>query len=295
MSSLYSNKIFIALSLILSFAVIAIIVLPGSETPSYKEDRVLRYSLTVQNPTNKLVKDSTAWAYMPVKRTSAQQFKSIDVSEPYSLIVDDLGNQKILFQLGDIPPYGSKIVSVKIYLKLSNAPNIDDVDEIDIYLAAEQNIEADHQDIKRIASELKANEDHATARNIYSWIIEHMEYKGFVPDDRGALYALKNGTGDCTEYSQLFTAMARSTGMPTRTVAGFVSSEDAYLKAKDFHNWSEVYIDGRWWLVDAQKEVFMQEHDHYVAMRIVSHSTIDDVTNSQKYFHADLPLLAVMN
>lgn len=58
--------------------------------------------------------------------------------------------------------------------------------------------------------------------------------------------------------------------IPARGVGGYVYAEDAVAKAPDYHNWAEVYLDGRWQIIDAQKKVFMQDQQNYIAFRIIS-------------------------
>ena len=47
--------------------------------------------------------------------------------------------------------------------------------------------------------------------------------------------------GDCHEHTVLFTALARSVGLPTRMVAGLVDQRDRLY----YHAWPEVWI-GQW-------------------------------------------------
>jgi hypothetical protein len=55
--------------------------------------------------------------------------------------------------------------------------------------------------------------------------------------------------GDCSEHARLFTAMARSTGIPCRTVGGLVYLGDEF-QGFGLHAWNEVVIDGVWIPVD---------------------------------------------
>lgn len=272
-----------------------LILLFVSEDPKYKIDRVLKYSFTVSNPNNEVVKKSYLWAYLPVKITSTQEFVSVDASHEYRVVEDGLGNQRLFFDLTDFPPYGSKIITVKVHVNMSDQPNNIEVKDLAIYLRNEKYIESDDASIKLEASKLRQNDELKTVRGLYSWVVEKMDYKGFVSEDRGALFALQNGTGDCTEYSYLYTALARAVNLPSRSVAGFVYNENARLVAKDYHNWSEVRIGDKWLLVDPQKEVIMDQYDDYIAMRIISSSIDDAAGGSQEYFHVEPPLVAKMN
>lgn len=63
------------------------------------------------------------------------------------------------------------------------------------------------------------------------------------------LDVLRERRGDCTEYADLFTSLARAAGLPTRTVTGMAYTEEGG-PALAFHAWNQVQIDGRWRAVD---------------------------------------------
>ena len=56
--------------------------------------------------------------------------------------------------------------------------------------------------------------DHVEA--IYDWVRKKVKYQN--GPLKGALAALKDGTGDCEELSSLFIAICRAAGIPARTV-----------------------------------------------------------------------------
>ncbi len=59
-----------------------------------------------------------------------------------------------------------------------------------------------------------------------------------------AVRVLENPSGDCNEAATLFVALARSTGLPARTVAGLI-----YLNGRFYyHAWAQVYLGD--WAVD---------------------------------------------
>ena len=86
------------------------------------------------------------------------------------------------------------------------------------YLGPSPLIESRDTKIRKLAHEIGADEDKAWARveAIYDWVREHVEYKN--GPIKGALAALKDGTGDCEELTSLFIAICRAAGIPTRTV-----------------------------------------------------------------------------
>ncbi len=63
------------------------------------------------------------------------------------------------------------------------------------------------------------------------------------------LALLDEPRGDCTEFADLFTTLARSLGIPTHTVFGLAYS-DGNDPAFNFHAWNEVFVDGAWRPVD---------------------------------------------
>lgn len=72
-----------------------------------------------------------------------------------------------------------------------------------------------------------------------------------------ALQVLDMGEGDCNEHAVLFAAMARAAGIPTRTVAGAVYLDGAFL----YHAWCEVWLD-RWVPIDPALHQFPADATH---------------------------------
>lgn len=82
------------------------------------------------------------------------------------------------------------------------------------------------------------------AQRLTQWVHDSLAQRMTVgvPD---ALQVLHARTGDCNEHTQLFVALARTAGLPTRIAAGL-----AYIDGKFYyHAWPEVYL-GRWVAVD---------------------------------------------
>lgn len=72
-------------------------------------------------------------------------------------------------------------------------------------------------------------------------------YIDYTEEDAGRTVSniLRERRGDCTEYANLLTTMARASGFAARTVTGLAYDIDSESFA--LHNWSEVAIGG-WWL-----------------------------------------------
>jgi len=118
-----------------------------------------------------------------------------------------------------------------------------------VYTAPGNHIESDNSQIKEKAAEIagKIDDPYLAAKKIYEFVISHMSYVRF-DKCRGALYALQEKKGDCTEYSDLFIALCRARGIPARSVHGFTYGSPGDQR----HDWAEVYIPGMGWIpVDA--------------------------------------------
>lgn len=127
------------------------------------------------------------------------------------------------------------------------------------YTQPEELIESDDIRIVWKAKNLTINESniHKKVAKIYDFAILHLHY-AVQDDERGALWALEEEVGDCSEYSYLFVALCRAAGIPARVQAGF-----AFLSVgealEDGHMWAEYYLEEYGWIpVDATWRLFDQ-------------------------------------
>jgi hypothetical protein len=60
----------------------------------------------------------------------------------------------------------------------------------------------------------------------------------------GALFALKNGYGECGDYAALFVALCRASGIPARPVVG----RWAMPENGSYHVWAEFYLQDVGWV-----------------------------------------------
>lgn len=280
---LINNETKIVISLF-ALTIISIIFF-GSQKSDYDIKRTLRYSFTLQNKTNKVLNNVDFWVYAPVKETSNQKVESITASHNYELTKDELGNQVLHFKIKQFSPYASKIIKLESKLLLSNKPVSKKILHKDIYLQAERYVEVENPQIKTIANQFNTSNKLENAKNTMNWVHQNIKYAGYIEDDRGALYALKARKGDCTEFMYLYTALMRNQGVPTRNMGGYVYSENKVLKAEDFHNWSEIYLNGKWQVVDPQNGKFLENQNNYIVFRVISDKINKTLTpsNTQRF------------
>ncbi len=288
------------LVLVIGFAVVFLLLAVqfwprSTPPPTYPVSRVLKYSFTIINPTSHFVEHAKFWAFTPMPISGTQRLNGVDVSMPHKTEIDSLGNQKLIFTLDKLPPFGTKIVTVKVVLDLTDTPNKINEESLVSYLTPELNVESDDPEILSIAARLKGDSIHDTLLNSYRWVRRTVKDVGFVKKDHGALQTLKSQKGDCTEFMYLFMAVTRANGIPVRGMAGYVNSESVILKPMDYHNWAEVYIDGRWWVIDTLKGIFMENASDYVATRIISNVGSHQKESTQQFFSANSSVHVRMN
>jgi len=80
------------------------------------------------------------------------------------------------------------------------------------------------------------------------FVHEFIRYQDDAPP-RHVLALLDEPVGDCSEYADLLTTLARSLGIPARTVFGLAYA-DGTPPAFRFHAWNEFSVDGRWIATD---------------------------------------------
>lgn len=284
--------------LALGFVYIAWLYLPLSDSTksdaSVFKQRTVYYSLTVQNKSAELVKDSELKVFAPVKQTAYQRAGAMKASIPFKLLNDARGNQTLQFAL-TVPPYASKVVSIEAQVQFSIVPISSELDHAEIYLGTEKNLEVDNPAIKDLARSIKAETIREGAQKALDWISSNIKDQGYVREDRGALFAFERKLGDCTEFSNLFAALMRSNGIPARVLGGFVLRDSSRLQGRSYHNWVEYYDGKSWELSDPFNKVLGFNGEDYVALRILSGSDNSDFSDSQRFLAFDPRLEISLN
>jgi len=113
------------------------------------------------------------------------------------------------------------------------------------YLKNDEYIQSNDNAIISIAGQFNAGTRIELVKQIFDYVLSNMEYKLLDKKRLGALYGLNNKIGNCTVYSDLFVALCRAKGIPSRTVTGY----SAVLGTDNGgHGWSEVYFDDLGWV-----------------------------------------------
>lgn len=260
-----------------------------AETPLQSENtpqgqiRTLRFTIKLSNPYMRVLRDQVIWLYMPVKQSSVQGLLGIETTMPSQMLSDELGHSILRLPVAELAPLGQRLVGVTARMRLRK--NLNQATEImaSDWLDDEAFTEVKNQSIVDLANRLKGKDHMQTARNIYDWVGSNIGYLGYVADDLGALYALTERKGDCTEYAFLVVALARACQIQARVVGGYVTDRDVAPRADEYHNWAELYFNGQWNLVDAQKLNWLEPAVHYVAFRYFKYKNINPVGLSHRF------------
>lgn len=244
---------------------------------------VVRYGFVLTNPQASSLEKQVLWFYAPLRRTAHQNLDKLTINIPHEETTDSLGHHLVMVKVPEMTPFSTRLITVEAEFFWDEAPRKEALLNRVIFLEPEKFIETGAPEIVKLSVLLKKETDKETAISIYSWVKEEVKYAGYIANDLGALYAVKERRGDCTEYAYLVCALARSNGIPARVIGGYVVAQSSVLRPEDYHNWAELYYDGKWNIVDAQKRVIGSSNNAYVAFEVVSSSNSNSMKGAHRY------------
>jgi len=245
--------------------------------------RRLRFTLTFKNPLDRALNSQKFWCYLPASVTPSQELRGVNVSMPHQVREDLLGHRILELEFDHFSALAQKVVTVTVDVELEQKPRPQPLESTQSWLQPERFMESDNSAIKALAAQLNQTKPRDTVHSIYEWVRHNLVYAGYIAEDLGALYAVTHRQGDCTEYADLVVALARAGNIPARMVGGYVVDRDSTPRPQDYHNWAEVYLEGTWSLVDAQKGVLFNPADQYVTFRIYRDNPTNDVGLAHRY------------
>ena len=115
------------------------------------------------------------------------------------------------------------------------------------FLGASAYIQTDAPAIRAKTEEILDGEVNSwrAAEKLCQWVYTAITEKKMSGGFGSSLTALESLSGDCTEHTVLFIALARAAGIPTRICSGIAFAQGAFY----YHLWVEVYV-GRWIQMD---------------------------------------------
>lgn len=242
------------------------------ENPADRTTRHIRYGFTLENTRGQILERADLWVYAPVKETAWQEGGALDSNHPYTLIEDELGNRIMHYAFHSLPPFARKTVTVRADVHFRSEPEGLDAAPMG-FLDVGPLMNYRHEAFQRMAPDFGESTGGQRPRDILHWVQSHVQNRGYLPRDRGAVYALEQGEGDCTEYMALFAALCRRESIPARGVGGYICENDQVIRPVDYHNWAEYLEDGIWRIADPQNGVLADGGTRYLAIHILGSQT----------------------
>ena len=118
-------------------------------------------------------------------------------------------------------------------------------DNISEYIKEEDFIEKDNHQIQEISKSFTQENKIDQLKEIYDFVLDHLTYTDYIPEDVGAVDTLNSKGGDCSCYSDFLITLCRACDIPARAVGGYT------IEARDLntgHDWVEVYLDNYGWV-----------------------------------------------
>lgn len=126
-----------------------------------------------------------------------------------------------------------------------------------VYLQVPSEVTARTRELaSRITAGAANNYDKAV--RLREWLVGNLSYTLDLRDPHGQepidFFLFDRKAGHCEYFATAFAILARSVGVPARSVNGFLGGEwneyDGYIavRAGDAHSWTEVYFPGRGWV-----------------------------------------------
>jgi transglutaminase-like putative cysteine protease len=216
---------------------------------STKVELDLSYDLLAPGETHKI----SLMVALPKTIPDRQKIISIKYSPTPLRIFSENGNSYAEFVF--INPDKQTKVSISIKAELlrydlntARAKQEKDLSEglsLEEFLKQERYIEKDDPKIQEIAQSIEGQTEVDTVKKIYNCVTDNMEYAIHGREEWGAVKALQQKKGDCTEYSDLFVAICRAKNIPARVATGYTVQSDT---ASSKHCWAEVYLQDYGWV-----------------------------------------------
>jgi len=137
--------------------------------------------------------------------------------------------------------------------------------DLERFLAPNERVPVGHPVLEPILAEVRSRapsrDKAATARAIYDWVVDNVEYKkvGTGWGNGDTFWACTERYGNCTDFHALFISLARSEGIPARFEIGFPVPEDRDSgEIGGYHCWVELHLPGTGWFPIDASEAFKQ-------------------------------------
>lgn len=220
-------------------------------------DVILRRAIKVDCPNQIYYIERCPYALMiPVSRPGRQEVLSYTYPEIQPAFVNTNGKKETFLNWKEVSFGALKKSAMRVEMKIRlhiydlktarKKPKLNkkDMDTIP-YLKDEENFRCESKSMQTTAAGIKGIGREEIVKNIFDFVLKTLDYKIFFLQDRGAKQALKDGQGDCTEYSELMVTLCRAKKIPARIVMGLTMHTNGSV---GYHNWTEVFFPEYGWV-----------------------------------------------
>ena len=262
----------------------------SAQQPVKMASKHLRYVIELKNLSNQSITSPEVALFVPLN-TASQKLDKFSVNHAFKLSEENgINLSHVAFE--SIAPFANKHIAVdatvSIYPTTVIQPGITDLSDGELLQLNDSRITALSAELKQ-----QITSPQAYASNISQWLLENIQYSGYIQEDRGAIYAISQRKGDCTEYMFLMMALLRANNIPTKAWAGFYMTNDkSIVKAKDYHNWVEYHDGEQWQVLDPLNGVHELSRGQYIKFKAIN----GDVSkiSSQRFIKNDRRLAVSM-
>lgn len=113
------------------------------------------------------------------------------------------------------------------------------------WLVYEQYLEKDNAAVQAAAKTLTGKDDEAVVRACFDHTVKSLKTTTYTDKDHGAIRAIYEQRGDCTEFTDVFIALCRAKGIPARFCQGYLL--DPVIDTPR-HDWAEVHFEKYGWV-----------------------------------------------
>ncbi len=199
----------------------------------------------------------------------------------YEVVEDEYGNQYARFEFHGVGAGESAQVDltyqVRVY-ELAYDLSLCQGETLNTFLYAEANVEADDPTIQALADQLSNEQANRcqTLRVLYDYVGDNITYSSYQAGDHGAIWALDQGSGDCTEFADALLALSRGAGIPARFLEGVTYREGTRSDLGQIkHDWLEAYLPGIGWVpLDPTWGRFSERRESYFARMSPDHIVV---------------------
>ena len=153
-------------------------------------NRVIRYSLLVRNPTDKVVQGGTVEVYAPLRNGPSHRLSSLRATTDHLVTYDDLDNAVVHIKVAELGPHATLSVAVEASVEISPLDSGQEI-EASTYSMPDDFVESNHPAIAALAVQLRTQSDVGSAKAIYEWVAQGVRYTGYLAEAKGALRTLQ--------------------------------------------------------------------------------------------------------